>query len=825
MLPAEVADLSSLHCEVVALSCQLLRTKLFPPIARPNLVQRRRLTDRLTAGLQRPLTLISAPAGFGKTALISEWRSTPEGRTRPLAWLSLDHGDNDPQLFWAYLLAALQTLPGLDGLPDELESGAPPDRLLAPLLNGLAAAESPALLVLDDLHLISAPAIQGAIGFLVEHLPPSLRLLVLTRSDPALPMARLRAHGLLSELRADDLRFTSTEVAEFLSGVAGLLLSPTDMARIEQRTEGWIAALQMIAISLDGHPDPRGFIDTFSGENRFVADYLTEEVLARQPERLRRFLLESSILERFSATLCAAVTLRPESRELIDQMDRKGLFVVPLDSSRQWFRFHHLFGDLLRSFLEQTEPDHARLLHGRAATWLAGNGQPMAAARHALAAREYDQVMAIIEQHAGGWWAMASPGFAQLLAQIPPSLIRRSALICTYQAWATCMLGQVTEARDLVDAAERLAPLPAGIPQMLALMRAYLAELSGEPYTLTDAVVRAPLSIPEKGGANFRGTADLTLAFLLYMNGRFDLAASIWTRAAEREVAMGTTYTIPVAIPLLARMRLIEGRVDEAVSLCRRYITLIAEREEAQFFVWGNLRAVLADALRLQGDLDGAEAEAREALRVNRAYPIHHAIVMPIHALAGVLLERGAALEALAALDEAAVTTRGRTLAPDLVSEQTALRVQAWLAAGMVDEAAAWARVSGLDAGGPIALRQELLQIALARVLLATGRQAEGSTLLLRLERTALAGGRLGRLAEIRRLMSQGQPRGTIHLSERELEILGLIAEGRSNQEIARALVVAVGTVKIHIHNLFQKLEVQSRTQAVARGRALRLIP
>jgi LuxR family maltose regulon positive regulatory protein len=297
-------------------------------------------------------------------------------------------------------------------------------------------------------------------------------------------MARLRAHGQLAELRAADLRFTADEAAEFFARTAGLNLPPADLATVAQRTEGWIAALKMVAISLDGHPNPHGFIAAFSGEDRYITDYLTEEVLARQPEPLRRFLLRSSVLERLSAPLCAAVTEAPDSRALLDQLDRAALFLVPLDPERKWFRFHHLFGDLLRAFLRQTEPDLIPGLHGRAAAWYAENGLPLDAARHALAARDYDRTVALIEVHAGGWWDMATSDFGNLMQQLPPEVIRRSPLLCAYAAFMDCMRGETASAVDLVDAALSRAPLPPDVASSLALTRTFVAELAGQPYRL-----------------------------------------------------------------------------------------------------------------------------------------------------------------------------------------------------------------------------------------------------------------------------------------------------------------------------------------------------
>jgi len=323
----------------------LLATKLYLPPTRPTIVRRPRLTARLAEGLQRPLTLVSAPAGFGKTTLLSEWQATPEGRGNPLAWLSLDDGDNDPGRFWAYVMSALRTLPGLAGLPAEPDPSSPIDLLLAPLINGLESAAGPHVLVLDDYHVIESAAVHGAVSFLVEQLPAGMRLVILTRSDPPWPLARLRANGRIAELRAADLRFSPEEATDFLTQGVGLDLPEGDLAILAQRAEGWIAALQMAAISLEGHPDPHGFVTAFSGDNRYIADYLAEEVITRQPEPLRRFLLQASVLERFCAELCEAVTLCPDSRVWLEHIERKNLFLVPLDPTRSWFRFRRIAPD------------------------------------------------------------------------------------------------------------------------------------------------------------------------------------------------------------------------------------------------------------------------------------------------------------------------------------------------------------------------------------------------------------------------------------------------------------------------------------------------
>ncbi len=816
---------------VISVPSPLLMTKLYLPPARPNLVRRPRLTARLAEGLNRPLTLVSAPAGFGKTTLVSEWRATVGGRSHPLAWLSLDRGDNDPGRFWAYVLAALRTLPGFTALPDELDTGAPPESLLAPLINGLEGAAKGVALVLDDYHVIESAAIHGTVGYLVEHLPLGLRLVILTRSDPPWPLARLRANGEMSELRAADLRFTRDEATEFLNRAMGLDLPPGDVAILEQRTEGWIAALQMAAISLEGHPDHHGFIMAFTGENRYIADYLAEEVVSAQPEPLRRFLLHSSVLDRLTAPLCEAVTGDPESRSLLEQVERKGLFLVPLDPERRWFRFHHLFGDLLRTRLLQMEPDLVPALHARASDWLSANGLTLEAAGHSVAGGDFERAADLVEKHAGNWWALAHSMFLDLIMKLPPEVTGRRPVFCMYQAWLNCITGKLDESLALVDATERLPSVPADIRSFLAVMRAYIAELTGRPYTMGDAVLEAPGYIPEESVA-MRGSADVILAYVLQMNERLEDAAAMLLRAAEREVASNTTNAIPISVSRLARIRFIQGRVAEAADLCRHYLSIIQARGATRFYIGGNVPAALADALRLQGDLKGAEEQAREGVRLNSAWPIPNGIALAGQSLARVLFAKGDAAGALKLLDEEEAAIRGRMLPHDLVSDRAALRVQAWLALGDVAVAERWARDSGLSAQDPLTFRREADHITLTRVLLATGRQAEGKALAARLAAAAEAAGRLGRLEEILGLTRPAAPTrlspfaGPLPepLSPRELEILALLAKGCSNQEIAGTLVVALGTVKTHVHNIFRKLGAQSRTGAAARARDLGLL-
>src|SRR5260221_7177477 len=376
----------------------ILPPKLYLPRLRRNVVSRPRLLERLNEGLHRNLTLISAPAGFGKTTLVSEW---VEGIERPTAWLSLDEGENDPARFLAYLVAALQTISANigEGVLGMLQSSqAPPtEAILTALLNEITTLPDHFVLVLDDYHVLDAKPVDIALTYLVEHLPPQMHLVIATREDPQLPLARLRARSHLTELRAADLRFTASEAAAFLNQAMGLNLSAADIARLSDRTEGWIAGLQFAALSLQGHQDVPGFIQAFAGDHRYIVDYLVEEVLQRQPEPVRNFLLQTSILDRLSGPLCDAVTGQEEGSARLEALERGNFFVVPLDDKRHWYRYHHLFADVLAAHLLAEQPEQVSTLHRRASEWYERHGSAVDAIRHALAAADFARAADLVE--------------------------------------------------------------------------------------------------------------------------------------------------------------------------------------------------------------------------------------------------------------------------------------------------------------------------------------------------------------------------------------------------------------------------------------------
>src|SRR5271165_6551228 len=382
----------------------LLETKLYVPRSRRGLVPRPRLSEMLDRGTALKLTLVSAPAGFGKTTLLTEWlaaAATVPAGGRLVAWLSLDRGDNDPASFWTYVIAALRTVaPGVGESALSLlqaSQPAPVEAVLTTLLNDLGAIAADIVLVLDDYHVIDAREVQEEMAFLLDHLPAGLHVVIASRADPALPLARWRARGELAEIRAAGLRFTPSEAAAYLNEMMGLQLTARDVAALEGRTEGWIAALQLAALSMQGREDVAGFIAGFAGDDRYVVDYLAEEVLQRQPDRVQAFLLQTSILGRLSGPLCDAVTGQGGGKAMLEALDRGNLFLVPLDDRRQWYRYHHLFADVLQARLLDERPDQVPDLHRRASAWYEQNGEPQVAIGHALAAEDFGRAADLVE--------------------------------------------------------------------------------------------------------------------------------------------------------------------------------------------------------------------------------------------------------------------------------------------------------------------------------------------------------------------------------------------------------------------------------------------
>ena len=451
----------------------LLETKLYVPRSRRGLVPRPRLSERLDRGAASKLMLVSAPAGFGKTTLLTEWLAAGPAAPadeRLAAWLSLDRGDNDPVSFWTYVIAALRTV--ASGVGENalalLHAPQPPpiETVLTELLNELGAVAGDIVLVLDDYHVVDALDVQDGMAFLLDHLPPWLHVVIASRTDPALPLARLRARGELVETRAAELRFTPDEAAAYLNEMMGLQLTARDVAALEGRTEGWIAALQLAALSMQGRDNIAGFIAGFAGDDRYVVDYLAEEVLQRQPEHVQHFLLQTSILERLSGPLCDAVTGQGGGKAMLEALERGNLFLVPLDDRRQWYRYHHLFADVLQARLLDEQPGQVPDLHRRASAWYEQNGEPSVAIGHALAAEDFERAADLAE--------LAIPAMRRTrqeatvrgwLEVIPDEVVRVRPVLSVGFAGALLSVGEFEGVEARLRDAERWLDTTTGIRQ------------------------------------------------------------------------------------------------------------------------------------------------------------------------------------------------------------------------------------------------------------------------------------------------------------------------------------------------------------------------
>src|SRR5947209_3023233 len=575
----------------------ILATKLYLPRLRSNVVSRPRLLERLNEGLHRKLTLISAPAGFGKTTLVSEWVASSE---RPTAWLSLDEGENDPTRFLTYLVAAVQTIAATigEGVSGVLQSPQPPptEAILTALLNEITTLPDHFVLVLDDYHVIDAKPVDMALSYLVEHLPPQMHLVIATREDPQLPLARLRARGHLTELRAADLRFTASEAAEFLTQVMGLSLSAADIAALEDHTEGWIAGLQLAALSMQGHQDVPGFIRAFAGDHRYIVDYLVEEVLQRQPEAVRSFLLQTAILDRLSGPLCDAVTGQEEGNARLEALERGNFFVVPLDDTRHWYRYHHLFAEVLSARLLAEQPAQVSTLHRRASAWYEQHGSVVDAIRHALAAEDFGRVADLVE--------LAVPAMARSrqeatvlgwLKALPDELVRARPVLSVHYAGPlvlhVVLEGVEARLRDaeqwldtktdrgelaLAPAAEMVVVDEAefrGLPGMIAIYRAAIALALGNGADTVKYARRALDLVPEDdhhrrgSAAGFLGLAYWTRGDLEAAHRSYAECMALVQRSGHISDAIGCSLA-------LADIRISQGRLREAMSTYERGLQL-----------------------------------------------------------------------------------------------------------------------------------------------------------------------------------------------------------------------------------------------------------
>lgn len=904
----------------------LLQTKFYMPPLRPHLVQREHLLARLRGSAHYPVTLVSAPAGFGKTTLVSAWASQA---AHPVTWLSLSDDDNDPLHYFTYLIATLRTHHaglGETVLPLLNAPQLPPlNALLTLLLHELSALPMPLTLVLDDYHLLTAPPLQEAMTFFINHLPPHMHLVLTTRIDPPLPLARWRARNQLIEIRADDLRFLPAEATSFLNDVMGLRLTAAQIATLETRTEGWIVGLQLAALSLQGREDVAGFLQAFSGSHRHVLSYLVEEVLNRCPVDTLEFLLQTAILDRFNAALCNAVTGGSDSQQRLEKLEQANLFLSPLDDTRQWYRYHPLFADVLRQRLQQhfsatTVAD----LHRRASTWHKGATLMDEAIHHALAAPAFDQAATLVQEVA--LTLILRSEFARLrlwLDALPATVVQRRPLLTLYHVWVLYISGQRQQAAVHLEAVEAMlaADEAQRTPEVQGLIAITQTRLLREGGDLAGAIAisqQALANLPAHATL-LRARITLNLAIAHYLQGELSAAGQLLTDS----ITTGQTAQLIGPLPtiyLKAQILRAQGHLQQALQLCQEGVELVVRYKWQEFPAAGFLYVATGDLLRERNELGAAAAYLERGIRLGQDGGHHHILIIGHVWLAWLRQTEGKAAEGQEAIRVALQLLQQHAVSRFWpLPSASCTQARLWLAQGNLAAANRWAQTNQLHSPHPpIPYLDEAAYLTLARLQIAEGMYALAEALLQNLHQSAAMTGRNGSLIEVlilqavtyaaqrqrekamsvleqalrlaapegyvrlfvdegkavqslisefRGWMSQ-QPKSEQNsnlsgyvdtllaalgnkpantgeallgeqpklqtlkskvqtlvepLSERELEVLALVAAGLSNSQIADQLIVTTGTVKTHINHIFGKLSVQSRTQAVARARELGL--
>jgi len=801
----------------VLLAGPVLETKLHVPRRRRGLVARPRLSERLSRGAESVLTLVSAPAGFGKTTLLAEWLAAAPSDGRSVAWLSLDQRDNDPELFWTYVVAALTTAAqgaGASAL-SLLQPPQPPSEAgLATLLNDLDAISNDVVLVLDDYHVIDARGVQDGMTFLLEHLPPQIHLVVGSRADPALPLARLRARGELAEIRAADLRFTPGEAAAYLNEAMGLALTTADVAALERRTEGWIAALQLAALSLQGREDTTAFIAGFAGDDRYIVDYLAEEVLQRQPEHVQHFLLQTSILDRLCGPLCDAVTGQDGGKAKLAALERGNLFLVPLDDRRRWYRYHQLFADVLQAHLRDEQPEDVSDLHRRASAWYQQNGEPAAAIRHALAAGDFERAADLVELAIPAMrksrQEAAVRGWLELL---PDEVIRVRPVLSVGFAGTLLIRGELEGVEARLRDAERWLDGAAGIrqgsqapsaemvvvddeefrrlPAMIELYRAAQALARGDlPGTVRHA--RQTLDLAPADDHLRRAGASGMLGLAFWSSGDLEAGHSAYAEcmAGLRQAGhIADTFGCAIA---LADIRRVQGRLGEAMRTYEQALQRAPEQSGAVLRGTADMYVGMSEIHRERDDLRAATQQLLRSQELGEHTGLPQNRYRWRVAMARIREAEGDLGGALDLLNEAERLYVGDFF-PN-VRPVPALRARVRVAQGELSEALGWAREHGLSAADDLSYLREFEHITLARVLLA--RYAAERAMRPIHEATRLLEGLL-------RAAKQGQRMGSV------IEILVLQALARQAQEdipaalasLQRALTLAEpeGYVRIFV--------------------------
>jgi LuxR family maltose regulon positive regulatory protein len=884
----------------------LLATKLHVPRLRPGFVPRPRLAEALGEGLARGRVLVCAPAGSGKTALLADLAGDSD---RPVAWLGLDDGDSDPVRFWRYVIAALdRARPGLAGRAGPLLGPPPPgsfEGLVTALVNELAAdpGQDDVLLILDDYHLVDSGQVHDSVAFLLENLPRNLRVVISGRADPPLPLARLRARGQLAELRAADLRFTRAEAAALLGKAAGHDVPAAAADELTDRTEGWAAGLQLAGLSLRGRADAAGFASAFSGSHRFVLDYLADEVLAGQSEQVRTFLLETSVLERLSGQLCDAVTGRAGSQAMLEDIERAGLFLVPLDEVRGWWRYHHLFAGLLRVRLQAEQPGQVQVLHRAAAAWYEAHDLADDAVRHALAAEDTGLAARLVERNVEMLLGRSEGAtLRRWLSALPAESLRDRPRLYLAQAYGAALGYRVAALATLLDEADRAFAVSgeqpwddpdgsatsvlANVPAATALLRAVLARLRGDAALAADYNRKAQERLGQDEWL-MRSFVRWNQAMADRAAGRLEQAERGLTEVLTQRRAAGLAGFLFMHVCYsLGEVQREQGDLDGALAAYRQALEVVGPETANAGMAHVGLAQILYERNELTAALDYATRGVALCRQIAYTTPLATGLAM----VARIRHAQGDAAGAREAIGQAGQIELSEEVAALLDLQ----RVRLLLAQGDVSAAVTWAQSTDLRPDDELDYPREPQYLMLARMLLARHDHDAALSLLQRLLEAAAGQGRTGSVIEIQVLRSltlqaRGDHPGALEalteavtlargrgyvrvfadegaamhalltrvsgevdhldvliracvppprkpaaavppgmyepLTDRELEVLLLLAAGKSNQRIAHDLVVALDTVKKHVTHLLGKLGAANRTEAVARARHLGLIP
>lgn len=755
-------------------------TKLHLPKPRPDLVARPKFAARLDRGALAKLTLISAPTGFGKTSLVAQWLSSRTAHDRTVAWIALDQADDQPAAFWTQMLAALQVAAGPafgEGILPLLESGQPPtEGVLAAVVNELSASPSELDLVLDDYHVIEDHDIHDTMTFLLEHLPPQVHVLITTRADPPLPLARLRARGELVEIRAADLRFSADEASIYLNEVMGLGLGAQDVAALEERTEGWIAALQLAALSMEGRADIAEFVARFTGNDRYIVDYLVEEVLQRLPAEIRTFLLDTCILDRLSVPLCDAVTERGDSKAMLGALEQRNLFVVPLDDQRRWYRYHHLFADVLQAHLEDEQPDRAPELHRRAGEWYEHQGDWTEAIRHALAARDFDRAAELVEGALPAIRkARQETTLRRWLEGLPDDFVRRRPVLSVGFAGALLASGELAGVEGRLDDAERqvtsLTGIEAGssaraaeiayvdevelrrVPGQIEMYRTALAQVRGDVGATVDHAQRA-LAVAAEDDYVARAGAAGFLGIVSWTEGDLEAAHRAWSECVSGLRRAGHVADALGATIALGDICVAQGRLHDALSTYQESLELVPEQSRSLVRGTADMHVGMSELFLERFDLQAADQHLQKAQDLGEYAGMPQFPYRSRVATARVRAAEGYPEGALELIDEAE-----RFYVSDFfpnVRPVAALRARLWIASSQLRNALGWARQAGVSVDDELSYVREFEHITLARLLLARAKADRTGTpvrevliLLERLGQAAAEGSRSGSMIEI----------------------------------------------------------------------------